>query len=73
MPTPEDVRKTQESKNAPKEQETRDENEVDETEDETHIVSHQQYIDPNTGKASVKTHGPMPVKDWPAYEKKNGL
>lgn len=36
------------------------------------IVSRSQYVD-SDGVTRVKTHGPMPVADWPAYEKANKL
>lgn len=41
--------------------------------DESHIVYYQQVTDPETGQATVKTHGPMPVADWPAYEREHNL
>jgi hypothetical protein len=41
--------------------------------DASMIVYHQQVVDPATGQATVKTHGPMPVDEWAAYERDNGL
>jgi hypothetical protein len=41
--------------------------------DEPKIVSYQQVTDPATGQATVVTHGPMPVKDWAAYEREHNL
>lgn len=41
--------------------------------DESRIVYYQQVTDPETGQATVKTHGPMPVADWAAYERENNL
>ena len=36
------------------------------------IVHRQQYVD-GDGVAREKIHGPMPVGEWPAYEKENNL
>lgn len=36
------------------------------------IVYRQQVTNPD-GTAGEKVHGPMPVADWPAYEKENNL
>jgi hypothetical protein len=35
-------------------------------------VFHEQTVDAN-GEATVKTHGPMPVTEWAAYEKEHNL
>ncbi len=36
------------------------------------IIFHQPVIDSN-GVHTIKTHGPMPISKWAAYEKENGL
>jgi len=36
------------------------------------IVYREPYRDEN-GAMTEKIHGPMPVEDWPAYEKEHGL
>lgn len=36
------------------------------------IVSRQQIVNPD-GTVGEKVHGPMPVADWPAYEKEHNL
>ena len=36
------------------------------------IVHHQPYTNAD-GVADVKTHGPMPVSEWAAYEKAHNL
>lgn len=42
--------------------------------DDTPMIVHQQYVtDPNTGAPKLIEHGPMPVKDWAAYEKEHNL
>lgn len=54
-------------------------NDVEETEqeqestpdDRSMTVHHEYYMDGSVRK--VRTHGPMPSEDWPAYEKKHGL
>lgn len=43
-----------------------------EKEDVPMIVHRQTYID-NEGVFREKLHGPMPVSEWAAYEKKNNL
>ena len=47
------------------------ETKVKETDDEPMIVHFEKYQEGSVQK--VKTHGPMPVKDWPAYERENGF
>lgn len=41
--------------------------------DDTPMIVHRQRITNPDGTVGEKVHGPMPVADWPAYEKENGL
>lgn len=40
--------------------------------DEPQIVYNERVILPN-GTVDTRQHGPMPVADWPAYEKEKGF
>jgi hypothetical protein len=62
MPTPNDVRKAQE-----KDKEKVDDNPTG----ESYIVFKQPAV--IDGVATIIEHGPMPVSEWAAYEKENGL
>jgi hypothetical protein len=42
------------------------------TTDETYIVHRVPFVD-SAGNAGVKVHGPMPISEWAAYSKENGL
>jgi len=41
--------------------------------DDSMIVHKVVYVDPETGQPAEKLHGPMPRRDWPAYEKEHNL
>jgi hypothetical protein len=41
--------------------------------DETPMIVHNQKIVQPDGSVAEKQHGPMPVADWPAYEKEHKL
>lgn len=49
-----------------------DKNRKTSTEDDTPMIVYRQpYVE--NGVQHEKVHGPMPVADWPAYEKENNL
>lgn len=77
MPSPRDLDpkfKTEKTDNPPTEPidlgET--ENKRSEEDETTNIVYRQRVTNPD-GTVGEKVHGPMPVADWPAYEKENNL
>lgn len=37
------------------------------------MIVHRAFYTDDQGNQKEKIHGPMPVKEWAAYEKENGL